>query len=66
MTDHPEKKLVTVTFRTTQRVVDALPGLAELCDTSQSSLLHALVESYLDKKEREARVLINALKIKDL
>ena len=61
MAEHPEKRMETIGFKTTDKVKRALAGLCQLDDVSQSEYLHDLLSSHADKKESELRILAEAL-----
>jgi hypothetical protein len=56
----------TLSFKTTGKVKKALAGLSVLDDVSQSEFIHSILNDLVEKREAEARLLIDALGIKDL
>ena len=61
MAEHPEKRMETIGFKTTDKVKRSLAGLCQLDDVSQSEYLHDLVLSHVEKKESELILLCAAL-----
>ena len=61
MAEHPEKRMETIAFKTTDRVKRILAGLCLMDDVSQSEYLHDLVLSHVEKKESELILLSIAL-----
>ena len=61
MAEHPEKRMETIAFKTTDRVKRILAGLCLMDDVSQSEYLHDLVLLHVEKKESELILLSIAL-----
>jgi hypothetical protein len=61
MAEHPEKRMETIAFKTTDKVKRALAGLCQLDDVSQSEYLHDLALLHVEKKESELILLCEAL-----
>ncbi len=65
MASHPEKRMNTLSFKTTSDNVTALLGLAEVENISPSEYLHNLLNERVDSRRTEVRLLSNALGIND-
>lgn len=63
---HAPKRMNTLSFKTTDDVLKALPGLAHLDDVSQSEYIHNAVKELVDRRKAEAILLNEALGIKIL
>lgn len=59
--EHPEKRMETIAFKTTDRVKKILAGLCVMNDVSQSEYIHELMNLHADEKESELRLLAEAL-----
>jgi predicted transcriptional regulator len=64
MAEHPEKRMTTVSFKTTESVAKALDGLAHADDFERSYFIHLALTDLVEKQTVKARILINALGIK--
>ena len=65
MATHPEKRMSTMSFKTTSDMVTALVGLSELEGLSPSEYIHNILKDTVDRRRTEVRLLSNALGINE-
>lgn len=64
MTEHPEKRMKPITFKTTESIERALIGLSQVDEMAVSEFVHIALVELVEKRRAEARILIDALNIK--
>ena len=66
MAEHPEKRMKPITFKTTESVEKALIGLSLVDEMAVSEFVHIVCLELVEKRRSQARILIEALEIKQL